>query len=532
MKTLSDNPTETAGDVFVGYIDVTPDKRIIQSIASDIDLKKGILELVDNAIDEWRLRGNPTLKVELTLNVNDKSLTYSDNAGGIKESNLNMILQPGGTTRKSEEVSIGEFGIGSKRAIVALSRDAEVISRFESADTFKIVVDDSWASSDSWKIPKYRTAQIEPGSTRIVFRSSKFDFNLEILREVKRLLAETYCFVLSKRFTLRVNKQGVKPNAFKDWAFPRHGRHPRTYKTFISVDGRRVNVAATIGLMRESSQTGEYGFDFFCNDRMILKNYKGPEIGFTTGILGYPHAAIAWFKGIVRITGANADMPWNSTKSGLDFSNPIVQPLKDKLVTLAKPYVQLSRRLAGDSKKQIAAFPAGHIETVNLTSQEELALSPDDVPQLPPGKRSQADALLSQNRAQIKKFPWTRALVENIYVVDLILRKFKLENKNRFALILLDTCLEVAFRDYLFRVSGLKFTRDQRKELIQRKNLQAAVSDNSKLPKEIWKSVDFFYELRNSLYHEVACPEITDSDIDNFRKLVATVLHSLHGISV
>jgi hypothetical protein len=443
-----------------------------------------------------------------------------------------MIIQPGGTTRKPEEISIGEFGIGSKRAIVAVSTRAEVVSRFESRETFKIVVDDSWTSSDSWMIPKYKTAPIAAGSTRIVFKSTKVDLNLETVQEVKHLLSETYCFVLSKKCTILVNEESIRPNCFNNWAFPPRGRHPRTYRTFINVDGRKVNVDVTIGLMRESSQTGEYGFDIFCNDRMILKNYKHPEIGFTTGILGFPHPAIAWFKGIARITGANEDMPWNSTKSGLDFSNPIVQSLKDKLVKLAKPYVQLSRRLGGDSKRQIAAFPSGRIRTVDLTSHEELVLSARDVPQLPPGKRSQADILLSQNRAQIRKFPWTRALVENVYVVDLILKKFKLENKNRFALILLDTCLEIAFRDYLFRVSGLKFTREQRKELTRREKLHSAVRDNSNLDKDIWKSVDFFYELRNSLYHEVACPEITDSDIENFRQLVATVLESLHGIVV
>src|SRR4030065_2680539 len=104
-------------DMLVGDIDATPDKKILLSISSDIDLKKGILELVDNSIDEWRLRGRPALKVELFLDVNNKSLSFSDYAGGIKEENLTMVIQPGGTTRKPEQPSIGEFGIGLKRAI-------------------------------------------------------------------------------------------------------------------------------------------------------------------------------------------------------------------------------------------------------------------------------------------------------------------------------------------------------------------------------------------------------------------------------
>ncbi len=519
-------------DVFVEDIDVTPDKKILESISSDIDLKKGILELVDNAIDEWKLRGSASLKVQLTLDVGNKILVYSDNAGGIKEENLNMVIQPGGTTRKPEEISIGEFGIGLKRAIIALSRQAEVLSRFESMDTFKIIVDDSWTSSKSWKIPKYRTDLIAPSSSQINFSKIKFDLNLEVLTEVKRLLSETYGLLLSKDFTLWVNEDEIKPTYFDRWAYPPKRRHPHTYRTFITVDGRKVNIDVTVGLMLESSQTGEYGFDIYCNNRLILKNHKDPEIGFTTSLLGNPHPTKAWFRGIVRIRGANVDMPWNSTKSGLDFSNPIFSGLKSKMLKLSKPYVQLSRRLAGDSAQQIARYTKGTIETIDLTSQEELVITPDDVPELPPGRRSQAEMLLNQNKSQIKKYPWTRGLVENIYVVDLILKKVKLENKNRFALILLDTCLEVAFRDYVFRLTGIKFTKDQRKELEKRENLNSVVKTKSGLPDEIWKRIDFFYELRCSLYHESGSQEVTDSDIENFREIVATVLSTLHGIEV
>lgn len=520
-------------DIFVGDMDVTPDKKILQSISSDIDLKKGILELIDNSIDEWKLRGRSTLRVELSLDVNNKSLSFSDNAGGIKEGNLNMVIQPGGTTRKPEQQSIGEFGIGLKRAIVALSRKTEVISRFESDDTFKIIVDDSWITSKSWKIPKFKTSPIALGSTIIKFQQIKFDLNVDILQEVTHLLSETYCFHLSQQFKLLLNGEEIKPTLFESWAFPPHGRHPRTYKTFVRVDGRKVTVDVTVGLMLESSQTGEYGFDVFCNDRLILKNYKGQEIGFVPGLLGYPHPTIAWFKGIVRINGANTDMPWNSTKSGIDFSNPMVSPLKTQLLKFSKPYVQLSRRLSGVSKQQIAAYTTGKIETVNLIWYDRvLSLSPSDVPQLPPGKRSQAEVLLSQNKSIIKKAPWTRALVENVYVADLILKKFKLENKNRFGLLLLDTCLEVAFRDYLLRVLDKKFSREQRSQLTPRQNLVSAVKDNSTLPKDIWKSIDFFYDMRCALYHETASPEVTDSDIESFRETVATILHELHGIVV
>lgn len=91
---------------------------------------------------------------------------------------------------------------------------------------------------------------------------------------------------------------------------------------------------------------------------------------------------------------------------------------------------------------------------------------------------------------------------------------------------------ELDCRDVRVLRAKRSYSREQRKELVQRKKLYSAVRSNSHLADEIWKSVDFFYELRNSLYYEVASPEITDSDIEHFRKLVATVLRSLHGVVV
>jgi len=522
-----------AQDVFIEEIDVTPAKKIFQSIASDIDLKKGILELVDDAIDEWRLRQRPTLKVELWLDVANKVLSYEDDAGGIREQNLNMVIQPGGTTRKPHETSIGEFGLGLKRAIVALSREAEVISRFESEGTFKIKVDDSWLTSNSWKIPKWRTTEIQPGRTIINITKVKFDIDIKTVNEVRQNLAETYGLLLSNILTIWLNGELVEPVKFENWAYPPQGNQPRTYKTAIRTDRRKVNIDITAGLMPTSSPTGDFGFCIYCNDRLILKHYKDREIGFTTGLLGYPHPAVAWFRGVVRITGANQDMPWNSTKSGLDFSNPIVPVLKDNILKLCKPYLRLARRLGEDSANLIAPHSKGEIETVDLTKQANWVLKPEQMPNIPQKRRSEADHLLRNNEETVSKRPWTRAIIEQVFAADLIAGKHVLENKNRFALILLDSCLEVAFRDYLFLVKGLKLTKEQRKELLSRReSLIDAMKKNSKLDDETWKSIEYFYELRCSSYHELGAPEIAESDLDNFRELVSEVLFSLHQLVI
>jgi hypothetical protein len=115
-----------------------------------------------------------------------------------------------------------------------------------------------------------------------------------------------------------------------------------------------------------------------------------------------------------------------------------------------------------------------------------------------------------------------------VYAADLISTKHKLEHKNRFALILLDSCLEIAFRDYLAHVKNIKFDRKQ----FTRAALIDAMKKNSQIPDDMWKSIDYFYELRCSLIHELATPEIIESDIEDFREIVSTVLFALHGLAV
>ncbi|MDO8517170.1 MAG: ATP-binding protein [Nanoarchaeota archaeon] len=520
-------------DILIEEIDVTPSKEILESIASDIDLKKGLLEFIDNSIDAFFV-GDRTIPliINMELDSSNQKVIYKDNAGGIKEENLNLIIKLGGTTRSSDDLSIGEFGVGMKRAIVALSKKAEVTSKFESKETFKLKIDDSWRNSPIWKIPKYKTEDLSEPGTQIILNELKYPISLATIQEIKKMISETYCFLLGDKVKLFINTEELSSVFFNKWAFPPDGRHPRTYKTFITIDNQKVGVEITTGLMLESSQTGEYGADIYCNNRLILKNCKAPQLGFRSGLLGNPHPTIAWFKSIIKISGANKYMPWNSTKSNLDLSNQIIPQLIDKFIKLSKPYVQLSRRLYSSARTEIFPFSEGDIEVVDLTKNEEIQLTPQYIPSLPPGKRTQAEVILNENKEIIQARPWTRGLIENVYLADLVQNKTILENKNRFVLILLDSCLEISFKDYLFYIKRISISKEDKESIKYRDTLHKLVQKNSNLVTDIWPIIDYFYKLRCSLYHETSSPEITETDIENFRELISTILNELHGVII
>src|SRR5712692_12075528 len=98
-------------------IDGTPEKRMFWSIISDYDLKTGMCELVDNAIDLWTIAERPEkLSINITLDADRQLIAVHDNAGGVKHDELRLLIAPGGSRNDPDAEVIGIFGVGGKRA--------------------------------------------------------------------------------------------------------------------------------------------------------------------------------------------------------------------------------------------------------------------------------------------------------------------------------------------------------------------------------------------------------------------------------
>jgi sensor histidine kinase regulating citrate/malate metabolism len=102
-------------------IDGTPDKRMFWSIISDYDLKTGLCELIDNALDLW-MSSKPRLdlRIAISLDVDRQLIVIKDNAGGVEHDDLRLLVAPGGSKNDPEAETIGIFGVGNKRALSLL----------------------------------------------------------------------------------------------------------------------------------------------------------------------------------------------------------------------------------------------------------------------------------------------------------------------------------------------------------------------------------------------------------------------------
>ena len=169
----------------IDLIDATPSKRIYRSIIADYDLNTAVCELIDNAIDIDTLRqGGPKLKILINIDIEQQSITIEDNAGGVKENNLKKLISPGDTTTAGNSSTIGIFGVGSKRAVVALAQDIKITTRHLKEKTFRLEYDDDWLINDSWELPYYNIDPINASTTKIELSKLRFHVDEEMVDEL------------------------------------------------------------------------------------------------------------------------------------------------------------------------------------------------------------------------------------------------------------------------------------------------------------------------------------------------------------
>jgi hypothetical protein len=368
-------------------IDATPSKRLYLSIIADYNTNLAISELVDNALDLWTLGGRINrLNIDILLDNVQQRILVKDNAGGISESDLTFIVAPGLSKSTDLEDIIGVFGVGSKRAVIALAQDITIRTRKDN-DTFQIEIDDDWIEKNpDWNLPVYSVPLIDKGSTEIELMKLRKPIDENVEKHLYEHLCETYAiFLKNQKLTITLNEKSVVPKTFEKWAFPPK-YEPHNYMGELEISsGRKVGVFVTAGLSLESNQTsGDYGVYFYCNDRLIIQGLKTYEVGFSKGIAGRPHADISLARIIISLHGSPRLMPWNSSKSGLNTSHEVFQALQTWIMTVVKDNTSLSRRLSkieGGWPENVFKYTQGEISDLEIPNLSKAIVS--YLPKLP-----------------------------------------------------------------------------------------------------------------------------------------------------
>lgn len=511
-------------------IDGTPEKRMFWSIISDYDLKTSMCELIDNALDLWMVskpRGD--LKVEISLDVERQLISIKDNAGGVAHEDLRLLVAPGGSKNDPEAESIGIFGVGNKRAGVALGEHVLIKTRHGMGRAFEIEITKDWLASPDWELAAYEIPNLDVGTTEIEVSHLRKPFFQTDVEEILVHLGETYTwFLKQKGCSLEVNGIKVKPRGFEAWAFP-PGFEPRSAVFEVKLNqGETIRVELTAGLIRDRiPESDNYGVYFYCNHRLIVKELKTRDVGyFVTSEAGVPHPDASLCRVIVRLDGPAKLMPWNSSKTGINVSHAAFHQIRPTLIQLVSHFTSLSRRLKDDWERKVFSFKSGEIESIDpveAASGKRLILPP-----LPRVNKPRVEQLRASNKSQIEDQPWTLGLVEAVAAVDIIARQ-KLATKNRIALILLDSNFEIALKEFIVHRKDLfppkDFSDATIREIFDKRHKAiAAVSGKVEIPRKLLAKAEHYYNLRNKLIHERATVGITDVDVENYRSVIEEAL--------
>jgi hypothetical protein len=512
-------------------IDGTPKKRLFWSIITDYDLQTGLCELVDNAIDMWTLAGRKQpLNVNITLDAERQFIAVLDNAGGVTHEELRLLIAPGGSRNDPNAALIGIFGVGGKRASVALGEHIEIKTRYKNEQTYQLDITKDWLATEEWELAVYKIPDIAARTTLVEISQLRNPFTKEDVENIRTHLGETYAWFLQHGCTITLNSKAVVRRTFDHWAYPKN--YPPKHVSFdLTIGPATIKVDMTAGLITDRDpETENYGVYLFCNDRLIIKELKTRDVGyFVSTEAGVPHPDASLCRAIVNLHGPAISMPWNSSKTNIVSGHPAFQGIRATLIQLVSYFSSLSRRLKHDWDTDVTPYSSGKIDniaTADIVSGKRLNL-----PALPRVNKQHVEHLKARNKTILKDSPWTVGLVEAIAAIDIIERQ-RFDTKNRIALILLDSNFEIALKEFIVHRTDLfpktTFTDAKIAQLFNnRTDVINEVTKKVTISTKLLDKAHHYYGLRNKLIHERATVGITDNDVDNYRSTVEAMLKIL-----
>ncbi len=335
----------------------------VSMLIKDITLRDAIGDLVDNAVDAIKAcvadKNNLSgYKVEVTLNANE--FTISDNGQGMNTEIARTTAFNFGKAKDHHliEGSIGQFGIGMKRAFFKIGSFISVHS-VTPKSLFDIDIDvPDWLTHNEWEFSFKKDTlqedsdQAEETGFCVTIKNlsedaeSSFGSDIFISQLTKEIEYE-HMLNIGKGLTIIINGYKLKETNITlvcDELFkPTYWQKEK--------DGLTIRIMA--GISKKDEDEG--GWYVFCNDRLILAKDKSANTVWTGGKgdgVALWHAQYHRFRGFVFFEAKDSSkLPWNTTKTGMDMDSPIYQGVRSLMITMTKQVRELMDKLKSEKEK-------------------------------------------------------------------------------------------------------------------------------------------------------------------------------------
>lgn len=313
-------------------------------------------------------------------------------------------------------------------------------------------------------------------------------------------------------------------------AFPPDYLPHRQDTLFQTPEGEIVTARITVGLRSNRNDEDDYGVYFYCNERLIQAAVKDHAVGYFSGAAGKPHFDASLVRSIVEFSGSARQMPWNTSKTSIQYHHKTFKHIEKWLHNSLKKFTQVSRALRENWDEAVFAYQQGKII--------EAAPSFDEVPlktftlARPETRKSYEQRMIETNEELAEQKPWTTGLYEGVVATHILLKSL-LKERNRIALIVLDSTLEIAFKDFLANETANSISDDRLLQLAKdrRQLVDEVAKQNPSLIDQVQRQqLDYFYRLRCKLVHERSNAGINPDDLEKYRHLVQKLLNKMFGI--
>lgn len=362
-----------------------PAKRFfVEMLTRDIELQDAILDLLDNCVDGVMREQKGTQHAErpyegysAKIEFDKERFSISDNCGGIPRGvALERAFRLGRPDRETDRdlPTVGVYGIGMKRAIFKLGRQAVVRSN-TTVNTYEVEISPEWLDNDNiWKLPikdkekdlgetgtKISVADFNSGIARLLSNETGFEEGL------KKSISSYYGNIIQKGFSVYVNDEKIQPSVSSfilntDSLSTGKGIAPYVY--IGEYDG--VDIEIVVGFYRnlpteeeqESSLRGgptteQAGWTIICNDRVVLHADKTKVTGW--GEAGVPqyHTQFVSISGVVNFRSKDASMlPITTTKRGIDGNSELYLSVKEFMREGVKIFTDYTNKWKKPSKER------------------------------------------------------------------------------------------------------------------------------------------------------------------------------------
>ena len=391
-------------------ISALPTKRFfVEMLVRDIELKDAILDLLDNCVDGAmrRIDGNHERLASNTpyegfwarIEFSGTEFSIQDNCGGIPrdiaEKSAFRLGRPEAVDDEESLPTVGVYGIGMKRAIFKVGRNAIVSSR-HGDKAFDVAINPEWMEQEVWSLELQDRESLagEIEGTHIIVNDIRAGVSQEFAAEAFfdsfcTAVSQYYSVIIQKGFKVIVKGTEIAPKKIGfilDKENLDHGIAPYVYRKDAAEDG--VEVLLAVGFYRpllsedeseeqeaqekEGRPSSELaGWTVIINDRVVLYADKSRVTGWDdAGVPGY-HTQFTSIAGVVEFRANDPELlPLTTTKRGVNGNSDLYLSVKNYM----REGLKLFTNFTNQWKKSPEQRDQLHDDADKVTTAEVIAL--------------------------------------------------------------------------------------------------------------------------------------------------------------